>query len=81
MNIETNTAKDKWKRIKGKIVKSWGKITDDELEQTKGDIAKVAGLVQRKYGETKESVRERLKSFVKNVKTDKKNEQPRLKQR
>ena len=77
--MNTNLVKGKWKEIKGQIIKSWGKITDDELEQTKGDLKKVAGIVQKKYGETQESVKERLNRFVKNMKTDNKNEQPRLK--
>lgn len=77
MNL--NIAKGKWKEVKGEIIRSWGKITDDELEQTKGDFVKVAGLVKKKYGETQESIRERLNSFIKNIKTDNKNEQPRLK--
>lgn len=74
--MNPNILKGKWKEIKGEIVKSWGKITEDELEQTKGDLAKIAGIVQQKYGETQESIRERLNRFVKNVKTENKNEQP-----
>ncbi len=75
--MNPNIFKGKWKEIKGEIAKSWAKITDDELEQTKGDLVKIAGLVQQKYGETQESVRERLNHFIKNIKTDNKNEQPR----
>lgn len=74
--MNENIIKGKWKEIKGEIVKSWGRLTEDELEQTKGDIAKIAGLVQQKYGETQESVRERLNHFVKNIKTDHRDEQP-----
>lgn len=77
--MNPNMVKGKWKEIKGQVIKSWGKITDDELEQTKGDLKKVAGIVQKKYGETQESVKERLNRFVRNIKTDNKDEQPRLK--
>lgn len=76
--MNENILKGKWKEIKGEIVKSWGKITEDELEQTKGDMAKVTGLVQQKYGETQESIRERLNRFVKKIGPDGKNEQPDL---
>ena len=75
--MNPNIFSGKWKEIKGEIAKSWGKITDDELEQTKGDLVKIAGLIQQKYGETQESVKERLNHFIKNIKTDNKNEQPR----
>lgn len=76
--MNSNLLKGKWKEVKGEIIRSWGKITEDELEQTKGDFVKVAGLIQQKYGETQESVRDRLNKFVKNIKTDNKNEQPRV---
>lgn len=77
--MNPNIVRGKWKEIKGEIVKSWGKITEDELEQTKGDIVKVVGLIQQKYGETQESVRERLNRFIRNINTDNnKNEQPHL---
>lgn len=62
--INENIVKGKWNQIKGKIRESWAKLTDDELEETKGDFTKVAGLVQQRYGETQESVRERLNSYV-----------------
>ncbi len=75
--MNENIFKGKWKEVKGEIVKSWGRLTDDELEQTKGDFSKIAGLVQQKYGETQESVRDRLNSFVKNIRPDSRNEQPR----
>lgn len=68
--MNTNIAKGKWTQVKGEIRKAWGKLTDDELEKTKGDMAQVAGLVQQKYGETQESVRERINDFLKNIKTD-----------
>ena len=77
--MNENIFKGKWKEIKGEIVKSWGKLTEDELEQTKGDLTKISGLVQQKYGETQESVRERLNRFVKNIKPDGRNEQPDIK--
>ena len=76
--MNSDIIRGKWKEIKGEVVRSWGKITEDELEQTRGDFVKIAGLVQQKYGETKESVRARLNQFINNLKTDNKNEQPRV---
>ena len=76
--MNENIFKGKWKEIKGEIVRSWGKITEDELEQTKGDLSKISGLVQQKYGEAQESVRERLNKFVKNIGPDNRNERPKI---
>lgn len=76
--MNENILKGKWKEMKGEIVKSWGKITEDELEQTKGDLTKISGLVQQKYGEAQESVRDRLNAFIKNIRPDNRNEQPKI---
>lgn len=50
----------KWKEIKGEIRKAWGKLTDDEVEQTKGNMESISGLIQQKYGLTKEQASEKL---------------------
>ena len=52
--------KGKWKEIKGELRNTWGKITDDEFEQTKGDAEAISGLIQQKYGESKENLKDRL---------------------
>ena len=49
MNLNENTIKGKWLEIKGDIQKAWGKLTDDELEKTKGDMKAIGGLIQQKY--------------------------------
>ncbi len=44
----------KWLEIKGDLNKAWGRVTDDEWEKTKGDVTQIAGLVQQRYGQSKE---------------------------
>lgn len=51
MTINGNTVAGKWTEIKGEIQKAWGKLTADDLEQTKGDMTAISGLIQQKYGE------------------------------
>lgn len=50
----------KWNEIKGGIKNLWGRLTDDELEQVKGNITEVSGIVEEKYGETKEEIKMKL---------------------
>lgn len=52
--------KGKWKDIKGEIQKTWGKLTGDEIEKTKGDMTSMSGLLQQKYGLAKEDANKRL---------------------
>lgn len=52
----------KWKEIKGEIRKAWGELTDDEVEQTKGNMESISGLIQQKFGLSKEQAAEKLNS-------------------
>lgn len=56
--------KGKWKEIKGGVRNLWGNITEDELEQTKGNMTSISGIIQKKYGETKEAVKEKLDDLM-----------------
>lgn len=71
--INEDTVKGKWKEVKGDIQKMWGKITDDELDQAQGDLKSLSGIIQRRYGESKEAVDTKLNNYFsetwKDVKT------------
>ena len=69
--MNDNIATGKWTELKGQIRKLWGELTDDELDQTRGDLTKIAGIVQRKYGETQEAIRNKLNSFAGGLNVDK----------
>ena len=58
--MNKNIFDGKWDEFKGEVRKAWGKITGDELESTKGDVESISGLIQQKYGHTKEDVAQRL---------------------
>jgi uncharacterized protein YjbJ (UPF0337 family) len=45
-----------WKQLVGQIKKSWGKLTDQDLEKAKGNMDILVGLIQEKYGETKDTI-------------------------
>ncbi len=60
MTINQNTVMGKWTEIKGDIQKSWGKLTNDELEKTKGDINAIKGLLQQRYGEAQEAFSQKV---------------------
>jgi uncharacterized protein YjbJ (UPF0337 family) len=60
----------KWKEIKGGIRNLWGRITDDELDQMKGNLSEVSGLVEERYGETKEDIKEKLTHLMSSFDND-----------
>lgn len=48
----------KWKEMRGQVKEWWGDLTDDELEQTGGKAEQLVGLLQQKYGYTRERAEE-----------------------
>lgn len=62
--MNNEVLKGKWKEIKGEIITQWGKMTDDEVEQTTGNLISITGLIQQKYGEKKEEIENKLSSIV-----------------
>jgi len=49
-----------WKQIRGEIRARWGELTDDELDQSQGNLEKLAGIIQERYGLAKEQAQEQL---------------------
>ena len=42
------------KQIRGKAKALWGKLTDDDLDRAAGKFDVLAGLIQEKYGYTRQ---------------------------
>jgi uncharacterized protein YjbJ (UPF0337 family) len=57
----------KWKQMRGNAKTWWGKLTDDDLDRAAGKYDVLAGLLQEKYGYTRqradEEIDKRLKEF------------------
>lgn len=52
-----------YKKLKGKIKESWGKLTDDEIAQYDGAKDQFFGAVQTKYGIAKEKAQDQLREW------------------
>jgi uncharacterized protein YjbJ (UPF0337 family) len=63
MNINENVVKGKWLEIKGDVQKAWGKLTNDELDKTKGDMKSISGLIQQKYGKSQGDYEKKLSNI------------------
>jgi uncharacterized protein YjbJ (UPF0337 family) len=59
--------KGKWKQIRGSVKETWGKLTDDDLDQIEGASDKLAGKLQERYGYSKEKVDNEIKQFMNRV--------------
>lgn len=54
----------KWKQHAGSAKILWGKLTDDEILKTEGRAEKLAGIVQERYGVTKEAAQKQVADFM-----------------
>ncbi len=50
----------KWEQFKGSARERWGELTDDELAEARGNREQLAGLIQEKYGKTREEAKEEI---------------------
>ena len=49
-----------WEQLKGSIKKQWGKLTDDHMDEIKGDKQKLAGRIQELYGIKREEAQKKV---------------------
>lgn len=56
--------KGKWTEIKGAIKEQWGDLTDDELVEIEGKTEKLSGILQTKYGYSKEKAEQAYKDIM-----------------
>ena len=57
-----------WKDIKGKARVTWGKLTDDELEQVRGDREQLEAAVQKRYGVAKGEAQRQVNEWTQKLK-------------
>ncbi|WP_269618198.1 CsbD family protein [Zhongshania sp. BJYM1] len=53
-----------WREFTAKVKQQWGDLTDDEVLQAEGNIDEIAAKIQRKYGDSKESVAKKLNQIM-----------------
>ncbi|MEJ7593236.1 MAG: CsbD family protein [Planctomycetaceae bacterium] len=61
--VNQQTLQGNWNEIKGKLRTKWGQLTNDEVQVFDGNVDRLVGLIQRKTGETRESVEKYLEEI------------------
>ena len=54
----------KWKEMRGQVKEWWGKLTDDDLERAAGKFDVLAGILQEKYGYTRQHAADEIEKRV-----------------
>lgn len=52
-----------FEQLKGKAKRIWGELTDDDFKKAEGSEDKLYGLIQQRFGDTKETIKDKLSKF------------------
>ncbi|WP_232224323.1 CsbD family protein [Candidatus Paracaedibacter symbiosus] len=63
--INKDTIEANWHILKGKVMKKWAKITDNDILHMKGTREELRGKLQEKYGYDKEKAEQYIDEFLK----------------
>lgn len=55
----------KWKQVRGEVRGWWGKLTDDDVEKVNGRFDTFVGLLQERYGYSREQAEEEIEKQLK----------------
>jgi uncharacterized protein YjbJ (UPF0337 family) len=59
---KTQKWEGRWDQLKGKIKRTWGEVTDDDLDVMEGNYDELIGRVEERTGETRERIEQRIAS-------------------
>lgn len=62
--MNADVLKGQWKQLKGEVKRQWGKLTDDEIDQLEGNAEKLSGLLQERYGYSRDEAERRLDEWL-----------------
>jgi len=62
--------KGKWKQLRGQIQQKWGDFTHDDLDRIEGAQTEFEGLLQERYGYTKERAKQEVDDLLRAAETN-----------
>ena len=61
--MNEDTIGGRWKQLAGKLMTTWGKLTEDDIAKADGNREYLLGKLQEHYGLAKDSAEQRLKEL------------------
>jgi uncharacterized protein YjbJ (UPF0337 family) len=62
--MNADLLKGKWHQLKGEVKSQWGQLTDDDLDRVSGDVEKLVGKVQERYGYARDRAKREVDDFI-----------------
>ena len=60
--MNSDIFKGQWKQLRGRVKQVWGELTEDDLAKIDGSYDRFVGVLQEKYGYTKEEAQKKIDS-------------------
>jgi uncharacterized protein YjbJ (UPF0337 family) len=54
--------KGKLEQLKGEMKRQWGKLTDDDITEARGDMQKLMGRIRERSGDQQQAIEEWFRS-------------------
>ncbi len=65
--MNENIIKGNWNEVRGAIQKKWGKLTDDDLAQIRGERTRLLGSLQKTYGYAEDEAEKQVREWEKTL--------------
>ncbi len=62
--MNADILKGKWKELTGGLKQKWGKLTDDDITNIEGQEEKLLGILQKRYGYTRDQAEREYDEFM-----------------
>ncbi len=66
--MNKDVMKGKWKQVRGQVRIWWDKLTDNDLDRIGGNFEMLVGLLQQKYGYTRQRAADEIEKRVNSLK-------------
>lgn len=67
--MNQNILEGKWKQMRGEVRAWWGKLTDDDLDRVAGKFEVLVGLLQERYGYSRQQAADEIDRRVTDYET------------
>jgi uncharacterized protein YjbJ (UPF0337 family) len=58
--MNKDQARGKWEQLRGRAKTAWGELTNDDFKKAEGSAEKLYGVIQERFGDTKEAIQAKL---------------------
>lgn len=65
--MNTDILSGQWKQIRGKVQQKWGDLTNDDLDRINGKRTELEGVLQERYGYSKDQVSREVDNFLRTL--------------